>query len=316
MGAGGFGREVLGWALACEGFQSDWKVAGFLDSNPEALRGFECSFGIVGDPKSFTPSPQQYLVCAIGDSQTRLQLCHELKDRGAEFLSLIHPRSIVSQPSGLGEGCVVGPGAIVSPNVKVGGFVVLNMNCTIGHDSVLGDGCTISCHADIAGGAVLGKGVLVGSHGCILPRVRIGDFAVVGAGSAAYHNVPSRMTVIGVPARPMHSLRSSAGTDVTIPNREAIAQLVLASLQEEGVAIPEATGELPKVPLIGRGAMLKSVALVAMLVAVEQRLAEELGIEVSLMDERAMSQTRSPFRDVQSLVDYIEGLARPRYEPG
>ena len=95
---------------------------------------------------------------------------------------------------------------------------------------------------------------------------------------------------------------------MTIPNREAIAQLVLTSLRDEGVATPDTTRELSKLPLIGGGAVLKSVALVAMLVGVEQRLAEELGIEVSLMDERAMSQTRSPFRDVRTLVDYIEDL--------
>jgi acyl carrier protein len=45
-----------------------------------------------------------------------------------------------------------------------------------------------------------------------------------------------------------------------------------------------------------------------MLAGIEQRFSEEYGIEISLMDERAMSQTRSPFRTVGSLGDYIAQL--------
>ena len=38
------------------------------------------------------------------------------------------------------------------------------------------------------------------------------------------------------------------------------------------------------------------------------RCAREQGLEVELSDARAMSQTRSPFRDVPALVAYIYGL--------
>jgi len=60
--------------------------------------------------------------------------------------------------------------------------------------------------------------------------------------------------------------------------------------------------------LFGKGSKLDSLGLVTLIVDTEQRLAEELGTEVSLMDERAMSQVRSPFRSVRSLVDYICSL--------
>ena len=60
--------------------------------------------------------------------------------------------------------------------------------------------------------------------------------------------------------------------------------------------------------LFGRGSKLNSIDLVTLVINVEQSLAEGLGVEVSLTDEKAMSQTRSPFRDVKSLVDYICSL--------
>lgn len=61
-------------------------------------------------------------------------------------------------------------------------------------------------------------------------------------------------------------------------------------------------------PLFGRESKLDSLGLVTLVIDVEQRLANEFHAEVSLTDEKAMSQTRSPFRDVKSLVDYISSL--------
>ena len=61
--------------------------------------------------------------------------------------------------------------------------------------------------------------------------------------------------------------------------------------------------------LLGKASHFDSLGLVNYIVDVEQALDEELGVAVTLADERAMSQTRSPFRTVQSLADYIMTLA-------
>lgn len=87
--------------------------------------------------------------------------------------------------------------------------------------------------------------------------------------------------------------------------RPELQRLVLEALADEGVSLPPDPGLQGGLKLIGEGAALKSVGLVAMLVSVEQRLAEEFGVHVSLMDEHAMSQARSPFRNVTTLVDYL-----------
>lgn len=57
--------------------------------------------------------------------------------------------------------------------------------------------------------------------------------------------------------------------------------------------------------LYGPGAVLNSMALVRLIVEVEQILFENFDVEVSLIDEKALSQKKSPFRRVKSLVDYI-----------
>lgn len=61
-------------------------------------------------------------------------------------------------------------------------------------------------------------------------------------------------------------------------------------------------------PLYGSKGCLDSLNLVSFVIAVEQNLDEELGLVVSLADEKAMSQAHSPFRTCGSLIDYILSL--------
>lgn len=58
-------------------------------------------------------------------------------------------------------------------------------------------------------------------------------------------------------------------------------------------------------PLFGPQAMLDSLALVSVIVDVEGDISAALGRNISLTDDRAMSQEISPFDDVQSLLNYI-----------
>lgn len=203
VGAGGFGREVLGWALHIAAQQPAWDIAGFLDANPAALDGFPCAFRVCGDPAVFVPTAHDVLICAIGDPATKLRLCRALQKKGGHFITFIHPTAVVGPDCCFGAGCILGPGAVVTTNVTLGNFVTLNVHATIGHDVVVGDGCTLSSHADVTGRALLGEGVFLGSHAAVLPNAQVGDYALVGAGSVVLRKVRPYVTVMGVPAKPI-----------------------------------------------------------------------------------------------------------------
>ena len=57
--------------------------------------------------------------------------------------------------------------------------------------------------------------------------------------------------------------------------------------------------------LFGRNAVLDSLALVSVIVDVEDAISQAEGREISLSDDRAMSQQESPFSDANALVSYI-----------
>lgn len=65
-------------------------------------------------------------------------------------------------------------------------------------------------------------------------------------------------------------------------------------------------------PLVGRAAKLDSLGLVRLIVAVEEQIQESLDVRLTLADERAMSQSSSPFRTLGTLQAYILQLLSER----
>lgn len=57
--------------------------------------------------------------------------------------------------------------------------------------------------------------------------------------------------------------------------------------------------------LFGPNSTLDSLSLVSVIVDTETAISEICGTDISLTDDRAMSQSISPFTDVKSLTDYI-----------
>ena len=65
-------------------------------------------------------------------------------------------------------------------------------------------------------------------------------------------------------------------------------------------------------PLVGDHAAVTSMGLVSFIADVESTLADSHNISVTLVSEQALSRTRSPFRSIDALADYImELIAAP-----
>lgn len=86
---------------------------------------------------------------------------------------------------------------------------------------------------------------------------------------------------------------------------ESIAQLNRSRTPDEQLEVS------PTAPIFGNASPLDSLGLVALLIEIEERLADR-GTTITLANERAMSRARSPFRDVPTLLTYLEELVAQR----
>lgn len=213
VGAGGFGRETFNWAKDAEGAGSEWRIGGFLDSNPRALDNYQNYALILGNPVGYQPNPEDLFICAIGNTKQKLEICGHLKKIGAQFATFIHPTAIIGRNTTIGKGSIICPKVVLTTDVTIGSHVILNVYASVGHDAVIGDGCTINGHCDINGFARLGQGVFLGSHASVLPHATVGDFATVGAGSVALRHIKPGATVFGVPAIKIKGFDSKQAKD-------------------------------------------------------------------------------------------------------
>jgi sugar O-acyltransferase (sialic acid O-acetyltransferase NeuD family) len=201
VGAGGFGREILSLAKAIQ-MQMDWEIIGLLDDNPNTLKQYNYNESIIGDIQSYRPQVDEFLVMGIAiPTWKKMEIVESLLQKGAEFISLIHPGTVIGANVSLGKGCVICHHVTLSCDIEVSDFVTINSFSGIGHDVYIGTGCTLHPYASVNGFVSLGRGVEVGSHGCILPTAKVGEFAKIGAGSVVLKNVKPGTTVLGVPAK-------------------------------------------------------------------------------------------------------------------
>lgn len=94
---------------------------------------------------------------------------------------------------------------------------------SIGDNSIIGYNATILTHEFLVrqyckGPVEIGSNVLIGSNTTILPGVRIGDGAVVGAGSLVNCDIPPGMLAAGVPAAVRGPVRNNGEDDSHIIN--------------------------------------------------------------------------------------------------
>ena len=200
VGAGGFGRECHAWASQHPDCDKAWVIAGFLDDNAEALKAFG-DFAPVRPLAGHRPADDYVYLCGLGLPDAKEKLIAPLVSAGAEFITFVHPRAILGARVKLGKGVVICPGAVLSTDIVLGDFAMVNLNSTMGHDASLGAWSTLSAHCDLTGHVKVADRVFMGSRATVIPGKKVGARSIVGAGAVVVADVPPGVTVVGNPAR-------------------------------------------------------------------------------------------------------------------
>jgi sugar O-acyltransferase (sialic acid O-acetyltransferase NeuD family) len=181
------------------------RVTHFFDKNEtiEKLNGLPVLGGWDSFLKWSKKNKENYsFVVAVGaDNKGRLELQEKIKKYGHRPLTVIHPSAIIAGNAEIGEGSQILPGAIICAEAKVGRAVIVNTGASVDHESIIEDGVHIMPKAVITGCVKISKYVQVGSNATIFPRIKIGESAIVGAGSVIMKDIPEREIWVGVPGK-------------------------------------------------------------------------------------------------------------------
>ena len=95
-------------------------------------------------------------------------------------------------------------------------------------------------------------------------------------------------------------------------NKKKVVQIIFYAVEEINEQLPQQQqlGQSTKTVLFGKDGKLDSLGLVTLLVIIEQNIEDEFDVSITIADEKAMSQKRSPFRTIGTLADYIDMLLR------
>jgi sugar O-acyltransferase (sialic acid O-acetyltransferase NeuD family) len=203
LGAGGFAREVLDIFLVQREPAKQYEIIGFIDENP-AMKGKELNgYPVLGSFDWFSSNDKNSIrvICGIGNPVTRRKVVRKALDIGLQFCNIIHPTAVLTPFVSIGTGVIITAGCIFTNRIKVGDHVHINLDCTIGHDSVIEDFCTVNPGVHISGNVHIRTGCDVGTGTTIIQGITIGEWSITGAGCVITKDVPPNVTIVGVPGK-------------------------------------------------------------------------------------------------------------------
>ncbi len=201
IGAGGLGREVLWLVREINQVTPTYNLCGFVDDNQSQQGQDVCGIPVVGGVDFLRTKPGCSAALGIGIPKIKQKILNTLQDYELEWPALVAPQAMMSEFVTLGRGTVICAGSIVTTQVVIEDFVLVNLSCTIGHDVTIRSGCTLSPGVNMSGFVSVGQFTDIGTSAAIIPGIQIGAHSVVGAGSVVIRDIPDHATVVGNPGR-------------------------------------------------------------------------------------------------------------------
>lgn len=195
--------ETIRMIAAVKRVVPDLEVLGFLD-NDAAKQGSDFhGYPVLGGTDNVADLKADdvaFVNLITGSTAARFTVTRDIVRQGGKLANFIHPGVDLTMTS-WGLGNYIQEAVVVQAGVQVGHNSSIHMGALIGHESQIGNSVFIAHAVSVSGCCVIGDGCFIGTNATVLPRVRIGKWAVIGAGAVITKDVPDYAVVVGNPGR-------------------------------------------------------------------------------------------------------------------
>ncbi|GEC77407.1 acetyltransferase [Flavobacterium aquatile] len=204
VGAGGFGREVKMLIDQINRDEQKYEFLGYYDDGFTVGSKINNNL-VLGSVEDLAKINNKVnVVVAIGAPEIKRKIVEKLSNPNINFPTLMHPSVLIGNEFvSIGTGCIICAGTIITCNIDIKDFVILNLMCTVGHDTIINSFASFMPSVNISGEVVIHEEVYVGTGAKIINQLEIGRQTIIGAGAVVSKTLPEKCTAVGIPAKPI-----------------------------------------------------------------------------------------------------------------
>jgi len=200
IGAGSVGKFI---AYNINQFDESFEITGFLDDDASKHDTVIAGCKVLGPTERLQEFSGQgmAIVWGIAFPSVKKKLFDKYKDLSFDFPNFIAKDAWVSEAVTFGKGCIVYPGTMINYETQIDDFVVINMNCSLGHNCSIKSFSSLAPGVNLGGNTKIGDCVEMGIGSSTIQSVEIEDNATVGGQAMVITNVNHGKMVVGIPAK-------------------------------------------------------------------------------------------------------------------
>ena len=179
-------------------------MIGFFDDSKKSDSHISRYGKVLGDMETLKGINEPLaLAIAINENKTVRRIRESIDNPNISFPNLIDPSLFLvdAETFTIGEGNIIQNGCMISCDVSLGSFNLINDHVVVGHDNVIGDFNGLMPGAHLSGGITIGNNNLLGVASVVLQGMTIGNGVTLGANSVLMTQPRDNSTYLGVPAR-------------------------------------------------------------------------------------------------------------------
>lgn len=201
VGAGSVGKFI---AYNIDNFTQDFEIIGFLDDDISKHNTIISGYSVIGSVEKIVEFSEKNVAIVWGIAFPRIKkrLLNEYQHLAFDYPNFISKKAWISNGVTLGKGCIIYPGNSINYETKIKDFVVMNMNCAIGHNCTIGSFTSLSPGVNLGGNTTIGNDVELGIGCATLQGISIGNNVKVGGQAMVTKSIANNQVVKGIPAKP------------------------------------------------------------------------------------------------------------------